>query len=139
MISVFYELEFELKDEKVFCNWIENSMKEEGFSSNELNYIFCSDAYLLEMNKKHLQHNYFTDVIGFQYSKGKNLSGDIFISIDRVLDNANLNEVSFENELARVMIHGVLHFMNYDDYSEEDKAQMREAEDKYLAKFNQTC
>lgn len=132
MIRVFYETDFKLKNESLFCNWIENSIIEEGYNSKEINYIFCSDAYLLEMNKHHLQHDYYTDVIGFQYSEGKNLSGDIFISVERVKDNSMQNTVSFENELARVMIHGILHFMNYNDHSEEEMGLMRETEDKYL-------
>ena len=137
MISLFYETDFILEKESILKNWIETSIKEEGYATKELNYIFCTDEYLLDINIRHLQHDYYTDVIGFQYTHGKQLSGDIYISIDRINENAIIHEVSFEKELARVMIHGVLHFMEYKDKTEEDAKKMRKTEDKYLNKLTE--
>lgn len=137
MISLFYETDFMLEKESILTNWIDNSVKEEGYATKELNYIFCTDEYLLDINIQHLQHDYYTDVIGFQYTHGKQLSGDIYISIDRIKENALIHKVSFEMELARVMIHGVLHFMKYKDNTEEEAKRMRNAEDKYLNKLTE--
>ncbi len=133
----FNETDFKTEEYEDWKNWIESSVKKEGFETDKINYIFCNDDYLLQINIQYLQHDYFTDVIGFQYSDGKKLSGDIYISIDRVSENAIDNSVSFDQELARVMIHGILHFMNYKDKTEKDAAKMRKAEDKYLAYFNE--
>lgn len=135
MIALFSETDFKIQNETIWKNWIHAAVESEGFTIQEVNYIFCDDEYLLQINIDHLQHDYYTDVIGFQLSEGKALSGDIFISIDRVRDNAKTQKVSFEKELARVMIHGVLHFMNYQDHSAEEATTMRKAEDKYLALF----
>lgn len=133
----FNETDFNTEEIEGWKKWVESAVREEGYEIDELNYIFCNDDYLLEINIQYLQHDYYTDVIGFQYSEGKKLSGDIYISIDRVNENAIENSVSFEKELARVMIHGVLHFMNYQDKTPDDAAQMRSAEDKHLAYFNE--
>lgn len=133
----FNETDFEFNKPDEWQNWIESAVREEGFETDNINYIFCSDDYLLQINIQYLQHDYYTDVIGFQYSEGKRLSGDIYISIDRITENAVENSVSFEKELARVMIHGILHFMNYKDKEDKDVIEMRKAEDKYLAFFNE--
>ena len=132
MIAFFYETEFKLKDSRVWKNWIKESVQKEGFSIGELNYIFCDDEYLLEINRDYLNHDYYTDVIGFQYSQGSDLTGDIYISVDRITENAKENQTEFKNELARVMIHGVLHFMGYGDKTELEKQKMTELEDFYL-------
>ena len=92
---------------------------------------------MLQINIEYLQHDYYTDVIGFQYSEGNSLSGDIYISIDRIRENAIENNVSFEKELARVIIHGILHFMNYKDKTDEQAVEMRNIEDKYLSFFDE--
>lgn len=97
-----------------------------------LNFIFCSDNYILKMNKKYLNHDYFTDVITFNYNEDKTLKGDIFISKDTVSDNSKIYNVSFENELNRVMIHGVLHLIGYNDKNESEKAEMKSKENQYL-------
>ncbi|HEY4540553.1 MAG TPA: rRNA maturation RNase YbeY [Faecalibacter sp.] len=136
MIELFYESDFELKDEQIWIDWITESMKNEGKSVEELNYIFCDDEYLLEINRQYLDHDYYTDVIGFDNSHDDILTGDIFISEERVADNAKQNNVSFENELARVMIHGILHFAGYPDKGEEEKRIMTEKEDFYLNRFD---
>lgn len=135
MISIFYETDFQLKHENQWKQWIETAVQKEGFKTKEINYIFCNDEYLLKINQDFLQHDYYTDVIGFQYSSTKELSGDIYISIDRIRENAQDNQVGFEKELARVMVHGILHFMNYRDHSQEEKQKMSQAEDRHLAYF----
>ena len=135
MIELFYESDFELKDEQIWIDWITESMKNEGKSIEDLNYIFCDDEYLLQINRQYLDHDYYTDVIGFDNSYDDILTGDIFISEERIADNAKENNVSFENELARVMIHGILHFAGYPDKGEEEKRIMTEKEDFYLNRF----
>lgn len=135
MISFFYETEFKIKDSKTWERKIEYLIDEEGFEIGEINYIFCDDEYLLKINQEYLQHDYYTDVIGFQYTYESPLMGDIYISIERIKENAKKNDVSFENELARVMIHGVLHFVGFKDKTPEDTIKMREAENKYLTLF----
>ena len=136
MIELFYESDFELKDAQIWIDWITESMKNEGKSIEELNYIFCDDEYLLQINRQYLDHDYYTDVIGFDNSYDDILTGDIFISEERISDNAKTNNVTFENELARVMIHGILHFAGYPDKGEEEKRIMTEKEDFYLSKFD---
>lgn len=133
MISFFYETDFKITKVSHWKKWIESAIREEGFETDEINYIFCDDEYLLQINIDYLQHDYYTDVIGFQYSEGTELSGDIYISIDRIKDNAIEQKVSFEKELSRVMIHGILHFMNYKDKTPAEAEKMRKAEDKYIA------
>ena len=135
MIELFYETEFEIKDSQIWIDWITESMANEGKTFDELNYIFCDDEYLLEINRQYLDHDYYTDVIGFDNSENDVLTGDIFISVERIADNAEQNGVSFENELARVMIHGILHFAGYPDKGEEEKRIMTEKEDFYLNRF----
>jgi probable rRNA maturation factor len=135
MISFFYETDFKIKQSKTWKEKIQEVVKAENHSVEEVNYIFCDDAYLLQINKDFLQHDYYTDVIGFQYSESGPLVGDIYISVERIEENAQTNQVSFENELARVMIHGILHFMGYKDKRPEDEQKMREGEEKYLPIF----
>ena len=103
----------------------------------DINIIFCSDDYLYEMNKIYLNHDYYTDVITFPYNIGNKIEGDIFISIDRVKDNAQIYSTTFDNELSRVIIHGILHLIGFNDKSEEEQKQMREQEDICLKKLNE--
>ncbi len=133
----FYQedISFELKQPKIVLNWLEQLIDEENKTLGILNFIFCSDAYLLKINIEHLDHNYYTDVISFPYSESK-IEGDIFISIDRIKDNATLHKVSFENELFRVMAHGVLHFIGFNDKSEDEKSLMTSMENKYLQRIS---
>jgi rRNA maturation RNase YbeY len=135
MISFNYETEFKLGDEKQFESWISNAIEEENCNEGELNYIFCDDEYLHKINVDYLNHDTLTDIISFDYSVGKELHGDIFISIERVADNAKDFEVSFEKELQRVMIHGVLHYCGYKDKTEDEKQVMRSKEELYMSKF----
>ena len=119
-----------------FGLWISDVITDNGFTLQELSYVFCTDDYLLDMNKQYLQHDYFTDVITFNYNEDISLSGDVFISYDRVKDNAKLLGVSKFDELCRVMVHGVLHLCGFNDKSKEEELEMREMEDKYLNKRN---
>lgn len=135
-MELFYETDFEISEDQQWIDWIVESMKNEGKTIEELNYIFCDDEYLLEINKQYLDHDYYTDVIGFDNSVEDELMGDIFISVERIKDNATQNNVSFENELARIMIHGILHFAGYLDKDPEDKELMTSKEDQYLATFS---
>ena len=99
----------------------------------DISIIFCSDNYILDVNMKYLQHDYFTDVITFDYCEGDKLSGDLFISVDTVRENAKLYNTDFNDELHRVMVHGILHLIGYDDHSQKDKQLIRKKEDYYLS------
>ena len=134
MISFNYDIEFRIQDETTVSKWISNLIEEENYKEGEINYIFCSDDYLHKINIDFLNHNTLTDIISFDYTVGKELHGDIYISIDRVKDNAKDFNVQFKDELARVMAHGVLHYCGYKDKSEEDVKIMRSKEDYYLSK-----
>ncbi len=130
MIAFNYELDFELSNEEILRNWISNCIEQNGCRLGELNYIFCDDAYLLKLNVEFLEHDTFTDIISFDYTMGKLVGGDIFISIERVTENAKEFNSSFEEELSRVMIHGVLHYIGYKDKTDEEKKEMRSKEDE---------
>lgn len=136
MIEFNYETEFKLEDENKISNWISNCIDSYDFTEGELNYIFCDDAYLLKLNEEFLDHDTLTDIISFDYTMGKLIGGDIFISVDRVKENAEIFKQSFEVELARVMMHGVLHYMGYKDKTEEEKSVMRSEEDTCLKLLN---
>lgn len=136
MISFNYEIEFELDNELILSEWISNAIIEESFKEGEINYIFCDDAYLLKLNIEFLEHDTLTDIISFDYTLGKFISGDIYISIERVRDNAKDFEESFYTELSRVMIHGILHYCGYKDKTEDDTAVMRSKENYYISKMS---
>jgi rRNA maturation RNase YbeY len=136
MISFNYENEFELSNEEQLSNWISNVIVSEDKKEGEINYIFCDDEYLLGLNEQYLNHDTLTDIISFDYSVGKELHGDIFISTERVHENAADFNVSFEEELKRVMVHGVLHYCGYKDKSEEDEILMRSKEDEKIKMFH---
>jgi len=127
-------LDFELKKGEALSQWFQSVAHSEKQEIESLNYIFCTDDYLLEMNRAHLQHDYYTDVITFDNRENENepISGDIFISYDRVLENAQTFSANPTNELHRVMVHGLLHLLGYMDKSESDQKIMREKEDEYL-------
>ena len=135
MITYNYETSFQLKNENLLEYWVDTVVSEEGFSIGEINYIFCDDEYLHKLNVEYLQHDTLTDVISFDNTLGKLISGDIYVSVERVEDNAKDFKVPFLDELHRVMIHGVLHYMGYKDKSEEEKIKMRNAENKALSEF----
>lgn len=113
-------------------NWIKEAVIFEGKKVGNISFIFCSDNYLLDINKKYLSHDYFTDIITFDYVEGNIINGDIFISIDRVVENAKDFNTFLENELHRILIHGVLHLLGYKDKSKKDKDLMTKKEDYYL-------
>lgn len=136
MIDFNYETDFKLSDEKKISNWISQVIDENGFTEGELNYIFCDDDYLLKLNVEFLEHDTFTDIISFDYTIGKLISGDIFISVERVLENSKKFTQTFDNELNRVVIHGILHYLGFKDKSDVDKVIMREQENKCLALLN---
>lgn len=132
MIAFNYETEFKLVDEISTEKWITNCVQKDNFELGEINYIFCDDAYLHKLNVEFLQHDTLTDIISFDYTMGKLISGDIYISVERVKENAKDFEVSFTDELHRVIIHGVLHYMGFKDKSEEQKTIMRSKENDCL-------
>ncbi|WP_440879602.1 rRNA maturation RNase YbeY [Tenacibaculum sp. C7A-26P2] len=132
MIEFNYEIDFKLTNEKSTSSWIQKCIQDEAGSLGEINYIFCDDAYLHKINVEFLQHDTLTDIISFDYSLGRKISGDIFISIERVRENASLYNVNFDNELHRVIIHGILHYLGYKDKSDIEKKNMREKENKCL-------
>ena len=136
MISFNYETNFKLDSENALSEWISNSIRSEGFKTGEINYIFCDDDYLHKLNVEFLDHDTLTDIISFDYSVGKELHGDIYISIERVTDNADNFKVNFSEELHRVMIHGILHYCGYKDKTDDDIQVMRQKENHYLASRN---
>lgn len=136
MIEYTSNSEFVLRDPDKYTEWLINVIEEEGFELGEISYVFTSDEELLEINKEYLDHDYYTDIITFDYTSEKVLSGDIFISTDRVKDNAGEYNVSFNEELRRVMIHGILHLMGFNDKSEEEKKRMTFKEDSKLKMFH---
>jgi len=133
MISYYAETNFELEDENKTAKWLEFCIDHESKELGEVCYIFCDDAYLLEKNLKYLKHNTLTDIISFDYTLDDYISGDIFISVERVHENASDLAISFKDELHRVMIHGILHYCGYKDKTEDDKKVMRAKEDYYLS------
>ncbi len=136
MISFNYETSFELPNEDQYEGWISEVIVSEEKTEGEINYIFCDDEYLLQKNIEFLDHDTLTDIISFDYTMGNLISGDIFISVERVKENAGEYGVSFDDELRRVMAHGVLHYCGYGDKSEADAALMRAKEDEKKALFH---
>lgn len=133
MVRFFTEdTKFNFKFKLITKQWLKSVAVNENRKIGDINVIFCSDAYVLDVNKKFLQHDYFTDIITFDYCEGEVLSGDLFISVDCVRDNSSFYGTDFENELNRVIVHGVLHLIGYDDHCDEDIKMMRSKEDFYL-------
>tara|TARA_B110000483_G_scaffold170326_1_gene201466 strand:- start:3811 stop:4227 length:417 start_codon:yes stop_codon:yes gene_type:complete len=126
------DIKFNLKNKRLLKSWIKDSTQNENCSVGNLTYVFCSDEHLLNMNKEHLNHNYYTDIITFNYNVEKQISGDFFISIDRVDENAIQQNNKFTDELHRVLIHGVLHLVGYNDKTDLQQAEMTSKEDYYL-------
>ena len=116
-------------------NWIQEVIRLNNHQTGHLSFVFCTDDYLLEVNKKFLNHDYYTDIITFDYNESNRVSGDFIISIDRVKDNALMHQCSFQLELYRVIIHGVLHLLGFSDKTEIQKKKMRELEDLCLAQY----
>ena len=136
MISFNYETEFTLENETLFSDWISRVILSENKKEGDINYVFCDDEYILEINKQYLDHDYYTDIISFDYSVGNELHGDVFVSIDRVKENANDFDVTFVEELKRVIIHGILHYIGFKDKSKEEELLMRQKENEKIAMFH---
>jgi len=136
MIEFHFKSEFVIQNKSDYVDWINRVIVSEGFSAGQIDYVFCSDDYLLELNKEYLNHDTFTDIITFDYRDGNTISGDIFISTDRVEENAKKYDVAFSNELRRVMSHGVLHLVGFGDKSNEEKRIMREKEEEKIKMFH---
>ena len=133
MIRYFTEdIDFAFKGKSVHSAWLKAVAEEEGRRPGQISVIFCSDPYLLEINRKYLGHDYYTDIITFDYSEGGTISGDLFISVDTVRSNAEYYSADFKDELDRVIVHGVLHLIGYDDHTDEQTAEMRARENHYL-------
>ena len=134
MVSYFnQDIQFPFKEKRLTSRWLKFVAESEAKRLGDIAVIFCSDNYILDVNIKYLQHDYYTDIITFDYCEGNRLSGDLFISIDSVRENAAFYGVEFTDELNRVIVHGLLHLIGYDDHSEEDIAVMRAKENYYLS------
>ncbi|PIE49458.1 MAG: rRNA maturation RNase YbeY [Flavobacteriales bacterium] len=133
MINFFSENDFKIKDNNKLIGWIESTVLLEGFEPGEINYIFCDDNYLLDINFNYLGHDTYTDIVTFNYNEEKVIHTDIYISTQRVFENAKKFNTSPVDELHRVMIHGILHLCGYNDSSPAEKAVMRQKEDYFLS------
>ncbi|GAA4967728.1 rRNA maturation RNase YbeY [Algibacter aquimarinus] len=133
MINFNYETDFKLDSEEQITKWIIDTISSEAHKLEEINYVFCDDEYLHKLNVEFLNHDTLTDIISFDYSVGKIIQGDIFISVERVKDNAKDFGVSFIEELHRVIIHGVLHYCGFKDKTDNDAKVMRDKENYYLS------
>lgn len=129
------DIEFQLPDELKVVNWINEVVLNETKSIGFIDYIFCSDNFLLGINQNHLNHDTYTDIITFNYNENEEISGDIFISIDRIRENADKFAVDFEHELCRVIIHGVLHLLGQNDKTEEEQIEMTKKENYCLKQY----
>ena len=136
MIEFHYQMVEAIESEALFSLWLEKVAQSEGFTLGDLTYIFCNDDYLLELNKTYLKHDTLTDIISFDYVSGNVVSGDIFISVERLLDNAQAFSETFKNERLRVMAHGLLHLMGFNDKSAEDQVIMRKKENEKIKMFH---
>jgi len=136
MISFNYETEFELQNEPDFSNWLSSVILSENKKEGEINYIFCDDNYLLEINQQYLDHDTLTDIISFDYSVGNEINGDIFVSVERVKENASDYKVTFHEEIQRVLVHGILHYCGYKDKTESDERIMRSKEEEKMKMFH---
>ncbi len=136
MISFNYEFDFNIDQESLYSQWISNVILSEQKSEGEINYIFCDDHFLLKINQQYLNHDTLTDIISFDYSLGNEIHGDIYISIERVKENAIEYNVSFQDELMRVLVHGILHYCGYKDKSVQDEIAMRSKEDEKIKMFH---
>lgn len=136
MIDFSFESEFELLEQERLKEWIAEIILSESFVVGEISYVFCNDEYLHKLNVEFLGHDTLTDIISFDYGMGKEINGEIFISIERVLENSGIYNVPFEKELHRVMIHGILHYCGFKDKTEEDEKLMRLKEDQALTELD---
>ena len=136
MIEFHYETAFALNNKTLYSDWITRVLSSEKAFLSQIDYIFCDDSYLLAINQQHLKHDTYTDIITFDYTEGKQIGGDIFISVERVGDNATQFNVPFEEELLRVMSHGLLHLLGYGDKTKQDVIVMRAKEEEKIKLFH---
>jgi rRNA maturation RNase YbeY len=136
MIEFHYQEVAAIESEELFTLWLDKVAQSEGFTVGDLTYIFCNDDYLLELNKTYLKHDTLTDIITFDYASGTIVSGDIFISVERLLENAQTFNDTFKNERLRVMAHGLLHLMGFNDKSIEDQTIMKKKENEKIKMFH---
>lgn len=136
MINYFFENIDPKKIDSNISNWLEDLILSENKKLGDINYIFCDDEYLLKVNQDYLDHDYYTDIITFDYVKGKTISGDIFVSLPRILDNASTLSQDSEKEFRRVLAHGILHLCGYKDKTEEEESTMRQKENFYINRYS---
>ncbi|KIO50711.1 rRNA maturation RNase YbeY [Flavobacterium hibernum] len=136
MINFNYETEFTLDNEQAFADWLSAVIESENKNEGEINYIFCDDEYLHKINVEYLNHDTLTDIISFDYTVGNEINGDIFVSVERVEDNAKDFNVPFAEEIKRVLAHGILHYCGYKDKSDSEAELMRSKEDEKIAMFH---
>lgn len=122
-------------NQELFCSWLSDVVSSEGAELGDIQFVFCSDEYLLDINKRFLNHDYYTDIVTFDYCEESLISGDLFVSVDRVKDNAVTFNCSVADELLRVSVHGILHLLGYNDKNPSDTAVMREKESFYLSRY----
>ena len=134
MIDFSYQTDFLLENEEKIASWISEIIENEEFVEGDISYVFCDDEYLFDLNKEFLKHDTLTDIISFDYSLGKQIHGEIYISIDRIKENAILYQNTFENELHRVIIHGILHYCGYKDKTDLESSEMRLKEEEALSR-----
>lgn len=135
-INFFTECDFELENQLHYRQWLLKVINSEDRDCGEINFIFCEDDYLYDINVQYLQHDTYTDIISFDNTDGRILNGDIFISVERIEENASEYNSDFESELNRVMAHGILHFCGYKDKNERDAAEMRRKEEEKMRMFH---
>ncbi|CAM4150885.1 rRNA maturation RNase YbeY [Zobellia roscoffensis] len=136
MIEFHYKTDFTLEGEAKYVDWLKAVIHSEEGELNQIDYVFCSDEEVLEMNEKYLNHNTYTDILTFDYTEGKCIGGDIFISVDRVKENAKEFNTPFDEEMRRVMAHGVLHLFGFKDKSDTEVTAMRHKEDEKIKMFH---
>ena len=136
MIEYHYELDFELDREDAYTDWLNKVAVSERRIVGRLNFIFCADDYLTELNLKYLKHNTLTDILTFDYTNGDEIVGDVFVSVERVIENAEDLNIAFKEELLRVMAHGVLHICGYGDKTEDEIEVMRGKENEKIKMFH---
>ena len=134
MISYYFQdTDYKFREKRRNNEWLRLTAESEIYRIGDISIIFCSDSYILDINQKYLHHDYYTDIITFDYCEGDRLSGDLFISVDSVRENSIEYGTEFKDELNRVIIHGLLHLIGYDDHTNEDIALMRKKENYYLS------
>lgn len=136
MIDFHFKSDFVLENKTQYSDWVTRIIESEDFVEGQLDYVFCTDDYLLSINQEYLNHDTYTDIITFDYSDGKSISGDIFISTERVVENALAYKVSREEEFLRVMSHGVLHLIGFGDKTKEEQELMRKKEEEKIKLFH---